>query len=111
MRGHLVAVVGVHDQLERPRVVAPGDLGVGHRVVVTRLPGDEAGEARAAALDQVQPQVVVQRAVPVGSLRGGQQARDLGDVGRRHLPLDLEAAHAREATGAPPDRRAAVRAP
>ena len=91
---HLVAVVGIDHELQGPGVVAPGDLGVGHRVVVPGLPRDQAGEPGPASLDQVQPGVVVERAVAVGPLGGGQQARDLGDVGRRHLALDLQAPHA-----------------
>ncbi len=41
-------------------------------MVVPGLPCHEAGEPRPAPLDQVEPGVVVERAMPVGPLGGGQ---------------------------------------
>ena len=87
--GH--AVVGVDDELEGPAARALGQLGVADRVVVARLPRHQAGEALAAALDQVEPLVLAQRAVAVGC---GGHVEQLGhgvDVALAHLPLHLEA--------------------
>jgi endonuclease III len=90
-RGHLVAMVRMHDEFEAPRVVALGDLCVGDGVVMTRLPGDEAGETGAAALDEIEPGVVVDGPLAVGPLDVLQKSRDGLDVGLPHVPLDLEA--------------------
>ena len=76
------AVVGVHHELERPAARAAGDLGVADRMVVAVLPGDQPGEPLPAALDQVQPGVLVERGVGVGGAGRVEQAPD----GRRRPP-------------------------
>ncbi len=91
----LVPVMGVDHELESPRVVAPRQLRIGHRVGVPGLPGDEAGEAGPAAVDQVEPGVVADRLVPVGPLGGVEQLGDDGHVVGGHLPLDLQEGHGR----------------
>ena len=98
-RHRLVAVVGMDDELEGPRVVAPADLGVGHRMVVPGLPRHQPGEARAPTLDQVEPGVVAEGVVVVGPLGGLQETADDRDVVGAHLALHLEAGHRPQATG------------
>ena len=77
---HLVAVVGMDHDLERPRIVAVGELGVADRMGMVGFPGDESGEPRTAALDEVEPEVVRERAVAVGALGCVDQLTDLRDL-------------------------------
>ena len=103
----LVAVVGVDDELDAPRVVAPRDLGVGDRAC--RRPVSRAtrpAKPVPAAVDEVEPLVVRQRLLAVGALgRRRGAVDDLGDVVGAIVPLDLEAGHGGEAThGARPSR-------
>jgi hypothetical protein len=93
--GHLVAVVRVHHQFERPRVVAAGDLRVPDGVVVVRLPGEKTRETVATPLGKVEPEVVREGPVPIGAFGRADEFTDVGDLGGVQLPLDDQSAHPR----------------
>ncbi len=93
-RRHLVAMMGVDDQLDGEGVVALGDLGVGDRVGMTRLPGAEPDEPLSTALGEVEPQMIRQWAVSIGPFGCPQEAVHLGHIVRGELPLDVETTHA-----------------
>jgi hypothetical protein len=90
---HLVAMVGVDDQLDGVRIVALRHLGIGDRVGVAGLPGNEPDEPLSAALGEVEPEMIGQRPMIVGPLCGLEELGDLGHVMRRKLPLDIESTH------------------
>ena len=64
---HFVAMVWVNDELNRIGVVTLTDLGVGHGMVVITFPGNKSGESFAAAVNEVEPQVIRHRAVAIGA--------------------------------------------
>ena len=43
------------------------DLGVGHGMVVITFPGNKSGESFAAAVNEVEPEVIRKRAMAIGS--------------------------------------------
>ena len=43
------------------------DLGVGHGMVVITFPGNESGETLAAAVNEVEPEVIRKRSMAIGS--------------------------------------------
>jgi hypothetical protein len=62
-------------------------------MVVTGLPGHEAGESLTAAVHQVEPQVIGQRAVAVGAFGIAEEIANDRDVVGLHLTLDVEDPH------------------
>mgnify|MGYP006273053805 CR=1 FL=1 len=94
-RSNLVSMVRMDDELEGPRSIAARELCVGHGVFVARLPGEETGKSLSAALCEIEPEVVGEWPVPVGSLGGTHQLADIGDLVGRELPLDHEGPHSR----------------
>ena len=65
---HLVTVVRVNHEFNRERIMALTDLGVGHGMVVITFPGNESGETLAAAVNEVEPQVIRKRTMAIGAL-------------------------------------------
>ena len=67
--GPHAAVLGVDDHLEPPlgadRLLVPRDVCVSDHVIVSGLGPDDAGEAFAATLDEVEPLVLAERVVMV----------------------------------------------
>jgi len=81
----VVTVMRVDDELERPGTMAPGQLGVGDGMFMALFSGDETSETLPAAVDKVQPEVIRERTVAVGSLDGREEALHFSDVLRGHL--------------------------
>ncbi len=94
--GQLVAVVGIDDHLEGPRVVAAGDLRVGDRSIAVAVAGDQRREPGVATRGEVEPQVVRQRLLALGGRGRPQQRADLGDVFGRHMALHVDLQHGPE---------------
>ena len=65
---HLVTVVRMNHEFNRERIMALADLGVGHGMVVIAFPGNESGETLAAAVNEVEPQVIRKRSMAIGAL-------------------------------------------
>jgi hypothetical protein len=86
-------MVGTDHHLDTPGVMTPTQLGVADQRAVARFPGDEAGEAGAASVDEVQPLVLAEGIVAVGDEGLLQELRHLGDVGLAHPALDLDGMH------------------
>ena len=62
-------------------------------MVVTGLPGHQAGEALPATMDEVQPLVLAEGTMGVEAGGDGEQLGHGGDVALAHLALDLESVH------------------
>ena len=90
-----LAVVGADHDLDAPGVMTPAELRVADQRPVGRLSGDEAGEALATPMHQVEPLVLTERVVAVGDERLLEELGHLGDVGLAHAALDLDGVHRR----------------
>jgi endonuclease III len=95
----LVAVMRIDNQLERPRIVAPTQLGIGHRMIVARFECHQAREPRTSAVNEIQPQMIRQRTIPVGALGGVEERLHFGNVHGAHGTLDRQSPHTPDATG------------
>ena len=71
---------------------------------------NEAGEPLSTTLDEVQPLVLAQSAVPIGNTGGLEKHGDGGDVGLRHPPLDLDVMHPSRVAPVPERSVATIRA-
>ena len=89
----------IDNELESPGVVPAADLGVADRMVVTRFPGHEPGEAGAAALHEIEPLVLAKGAMAVGLGGDVEQLGHSGDVASAHLSLDLQMVHRWQGSG------------
>ena len=73
-----VAPPRVHHVLDRPASVVPAtDLGVGDYSLTTGLSGDEAGEALTTSLDEVEPLMLAEGAVPIGGTGDFERATEI----------------------------------
>ena len=54
-------------EFNRERIMALADLGVGHGMVVITFPGNESSETLAAAVNEVEPEVIRKRSMAIGS--------------------------------------------
>jgi hypothetical protein len=70
--GHLVSMVWVNYQVERPRFVATRNLTVRNEVVVVFLYAEQTSKPWAAALAQVKPHVIGKRSLSICALYGFQ---------------------------------------
>ena len=64
---HLVAVVRMNHEFNRERIMTLADLGVGHGMVVVTFPGNKSGESFAAAVNEVEPEVIRKGSMAIGS--------------------------------------------
>ena len=92
-RGHLVAVVRMHYQLEGVGVVAARDLGIGNGMVVARFPCDERSEAVMAPIDEIEIEVIRKWSASISPCCSDEQFVDHSDVVAFHLSLNLETPH------------------
>jgi hypothetical protein len=70
--GHLVSMMRVDNQVERPRFVATRNLTVRNKVVVVVLYTEQTSKPWAAALAQVKPHVIGKRSLSICALYGFQ---------------------------------------
>jgi endonuclease-3 len=60
---------------------------------VTGFPGHQSGETLASTIDEIEPQVIRQRAMTIGPLCSVDQVTHCGDVIGLHLAFDVEDSH------------------
>ena len=70
--GHLVSMMRVNNQVERPRFVATRNLTIRNEVVVVVLYAEQTSKPWAAALAQIKPHVVGKRSLSICALYGFQ---------------------------------------
>jgi hypothetical protein len=70
--GHLVSMMRVNYQVERPRFVATRNLTVRNKVVVVVLYTEQTSKPWAATLAQVKPHVIGKRSLSICALYGFQ---------------------------------------
>jgi hypothetical protein len=64
---HFVAMVRMHDELDRERIMALADLGIGNGMVMIAFPGHETGKTFTSTIDKVEPEVIRQWAMAIGA--------------------------------------------
>jgi hypothetical protein len=64
---HVVSVVWVHHHIDAPTVVPARHLGIGNGVIVSGLGSNNCSETCSATLAQVEPQVIGERTVSIGT--------------------------------------------
>jgi hypothetical protein len=86
----VVSMMRMNDDIERPGLIATGDLAVANGMRVDSVASDDSCKPFTPAFTQIEPQVVVQRSSTIGAPRIGDEGADLFHAFRIHMSFDFQ---------------------